>query len=640
MIVEQQTKRKALITSGAVFTLGLLVILVFSEKNMILLKNLFNEGFSDELLREQLQGFGWRGYLITGALAALQVICTFLPSEPIQVLAGFTFGFPIGLLCCMVGVLIGSTLIYMLQKSFGDRLRGFFIKKLSLDLEKIAHSSKITLIILALYCMPAIPYGMICFFAASIGISYRRFITLMMLGALPSVCIGVALGYMTIVSDWVVTVCIFAILILIGIIIFYKKDVLFSKLNSYADVNKKLPKNRVREANSFVMAILYYAVKLYFFICGVQVKSVNKVGEPEKPSIILCNHGSFVDFFYAAAMLWKIKPHFIAARLYFYNTYLGWLLRTVGAFPKSMFAVDMENVRNCFTVLRNKEYLAMMPEARLSTAGRFEDIQENTYSFIKKAGVNVYTLKINGGYLSDPKWGKGFRRGAVVETELDILYTAEQIKELSLDRVKQGINQRLYYDEFEWLKQHPEIHYQSRCMAEGLENILMTCPVCKQKHTITTKKDKVFCERCGYLTKIDDRYSFSEGFRFANLAEWYDWQKELMESEITADEAYSLSSKVELRLPGSGKGLTRHGGYGICTLNRDGLIYSGTKDGKEVELHFSLQRIYRLLFGAGENFEIYDGAEILYFVPEEKRSAVDWYIVSMILHDKIAKLAA
>jgi 1-acyl-sn-glycerol-3-phosphate acyltransferase len=540
----------------------------------------------------------------------------------------------------MGGVLLGSTLVYMLHKSFGDRLRRFFIKKLNLDLEKIAHSGKVTLIILMLYYLPAIPYGMICFFTASMGMSYRRFIALTALGTLPSVCIGVALGHMTVVSDWVVSVCIFAGLILLVMVIFWKKEGLFSKLNSYADANKKVPQNRVRETNSFVMTIMYYAVKLYFFICGVQVKSVNKVGEFVKPSIILCNHGSFVDFFYAAAMLWKSKPHFIAARLYFYNTYLGWLLRTLGAFPKSMFATDMENARNCFTVLRNKWHLAMMPEARLSTAGRFEDIQDNTYSFIKKAGVNVYTLKINGGYLSDPKWGKGFRRGAVVETELDILYTTEQIKSLSQEQVNQGINQRLFYDEFAWLQQHPEIHYRSKRMAEGLENILMTCPVCKQKHTIATKGDKVFCEHCGYLTSLNDRYEFNADFQFANIAEWYDWQKALMESEIADDEQYALSSKVELRLPGSGKGLTRHGGEGVCTLNRDGLTYFGTKDEETVELHFSIQRIYRLLFGAGENFEIYNGSEILYFVPEEKRSAVDWYMASMILHDKAMKLAA
>ena len=276
----------------------------------------------------------------------------------------------------------------------------------------------------------------------------------------------------------------------------------------------------------------------------------------------------------------------------------------------------------------------MMPEARLSTTGRFEDIQESTYSFIKKSGVNVYTIKIDGGYLADPKWGKGFRRGSVVEAELDMLYTAEEVKSLTLEEMKQGIEERLSYDEFRWLEQRPELHYRSARMAEGLENILTTCPVCGKKHILTTKKDKIYCKDCGYLTSLNDRYSFDDKFRFRDLSQWYDWQMALLRKEITENENYTLSSNVELRLPGNGKSLTRYGGSGICTLNRQGLTYTGTKDGEEVELHFSLQRIYRLLFGAGENFEIYDGTEILYFVPEEKRSAVQWYMASMILHDE------
>lgn len=396
---------------------------------------------------------------------------------------------------------------------------------------------------------------------------------------------------------------------------------------------KKTSKNKVRDVNGFVMTVVYYAVRVYFFLCGIQVKTVNKVGKPEKPSIILCNHGSFIDFIYAAALIRKNKPNFIVARLYFYNTYLGWLLRTVGAFPKSMFATDLENAKNCLTVLREKNHLAMMPEARLSTTGRFEDIQDSTYSFIKRAGVSVYTIKLCGDYFADPKWGKGFRRGAVVEAELDLLYTAEQVKSLSPEQLKQGIDARLSYNEFEWLEQRPKIRYRSRHMAEGLENILTTCPVCNRKYTLSTKKNQVFCEHCGYLTSVNGRYGFDEDFRFQNFAQWYDWQKAILEKEILENPNYSLSAKVELRLPGTGNGLTRHGGQGVCTLSREGLTYEGTKDGNSVRLHYPIQRVYRLLFGAGVNFEIYDGSEILFFVPEEKRSAVQWYMASMILHD-------
>ena len=397
---------------------------------------------------------------------------------------------------------------------------------------------------------------------------------------------------------------------------------------------KAPPSNKVQPVNGFLMNLLYFGVRVYLFLCGVRVKTVNQIGKPEAPSIVLCNHGSFIDFIYAAALLRKRKPHFIVARLYFYHKLLGTLLRKVGAFPKSMFAMDLENAKNCLTVLKNGEILAMMPEARLSTTGRFEDIQGSTYSFIKKAGVTVYTVKIGGDYLADPKWGKGFRSGSVVEAELDLLYTAQQVQSLSLPQLQRGIEERLAYNEFQWLGQRPELCYRSPRMAEGLENILSVCPVCKGKYTLTTQKDKILCAHCGPLTTLDRRYRFTGEFLFEDLTQWYDWQMALLEKEIGENPDYALTSKVELRLPGDGSCLTRHSGWGSCTLNRNGLTYSGTKDGETVELHFSLQKIYRLLFGAGVNFEIYDGTQILFFVPEEKRSAVDWYMASKILHDR------
>ena len=170
---------------------------------------------------------------------------------------------------------------------------------------------------------------MICFLAASLGMSYRRYITVTMFGSLPSACIGVGLGYIAIMSDWIVTVCIFAVLILFTGVIVWKKDILFEKLHSYAKHHKGVVQNKVRSVNGFLMTVLYCAVRVYLSLCGVRLKTINKIGKPEEPSIILCNHGSFIDFIYAAALLRKYRPHFIVARLYFYHTILGWLLRQV-----------------------------------------------------------------------------------------------------------------------------------------------------------------------------------------------------------------------------------------------------------------------------------------------------------------------
>ncbi len=397
---------------------------------------------------------------------------------------------------------------------------------------------------------------------------------------------------------------------------------------------KHSSKTAVQKCNPFLITVLYGGVRAYCFLRGIRIKERNKIqGQPKGPAVVLCNHGSFIDFIYAGSMLLKSRPHFVVARLYFYHKWLALLLRKLGAFPKSMFAMDIESTKNCMQVLKNGEVLVMMPEARLSTAGRFEDIQENTFSFLKKMQVPVYTVKLQGDYLADPKWGSGIRRGARIEAELDILFTAEQLEDLSVEQIRKGVEDRLYYDEFQWLAGHPNVRYRCKTLAEGLENILTTCPVCGEKYTLSTKGRDIFCKNCGKLTSLDDRYQFTGDFQFAHLGEWYDWQVQQLEEEILGNPDYVLESKVEFRSPGQGDSLTRHSGEGVCRLDRNGLEYIGTKDGENCHLQFPMENIYRLLFGAGENFELYRFQEIYYFRPEVRQSSVEWYMASRILSD-------
>ena len=102
----EKSEHRLLIVVCVSVVIALLVLFALSGGNMTILKNLFKEELSREEVRDLLNDFGWRGYITISALSALQVICTLLPAEPVQVLSGFTFGFPVGLLCCMVGVLL------------------------------------------------------------------------------------------------------------------------------------------------------------------------------------------------------------------------------------------------------------------------------------------------------------------------------------------------------------------------------------------------------------------------------------------------------------------------------------------------------------------------------------------------------
>jgi len=628
-------KRKifALITISVIFVL--ILWMCFSGGNYEIVKSVFDDELSNEEIHERLLGLGIRGYATVSILAMLQVVFTFLPAEPIQVVTGVAFGFPVGFFCCSIGVLLGNTAIFMLYKIFGNQMKEYFSSNLNINIEKAAKSKRFAAIILILYFLPAIPYGMICFLAASFGMKYPRFIMITLLGSIPSVCIGVGLGHLAIATSWIISLIVFAVLLVAIIVLSINRKVIFEKLNNYIDKPQYSSKTTVRKYKSSRLTIPYIISRIVFFLRGVKVKYINEVGEIESPSIVLCNHGSFIDFAYAGTLLRKKSPNFIVSRLYFYNKRLGNLLRSFGCFPKSMFALDIESAKNCVRVLREGGVLAMMPEARLSTVGKFEDIQPGTYAFLKKSAVTVYAIKIEGDYFASPKWGNGIRRGALVEAKLQLLITKEELAVLETDEIKKKVENRLYYNEFEWLKTKENVRYRSAKLAEGLENILTRCPKCKQKYTIFTKRRDVFCEKCGKLATINNRYLFDTDAPFENFADWYEWQTDLIRDQMSKNPDFSLSAEVELKMRSDdGKKMLQHAGRGEVIFDSSGLTYRGIKHGEHVEIHFPIQNIYRILFGAGEDFEIYVGQEIYYFVPDEKKSCVDFYIASMLIKNE------
>lgn len=628
--MNRTTKVKLIATLSLIPILIGLGFFLFTGENIEILKTVFSKDLTNEEIQDHLAGFGIRGQITLSILSMLQVIIAVLPAEPVQVVAGLTFGFWIGVLICIIGVFVGNTVIYVLYKIYGDKLQDFFSHKLALDFDNTKTSSKVTLVIFILYFLPAIPYGAICFLAATLGMKYPRYITVTVLGAIPSVCIGVGLGHIALASSWIISVAVFAVLLILLGFVVAKKDYFVGLINNYMKKEKKpySSKTVVRKYSSKKLSVAYVIFR-FLMLGKLKFKMTKKVDKIEHPSIVLCNHGAFNDFCYAGSLIRQESPNFIVNRYYFYKKLLGNLMRSFGCFPKSMFVMDTESAMNCVRVVKGGGVLAMMPEARLSTVGRFEDIQESTYAFLKKMGVTVYTIKIHGNYLAKPKWGGKMRHGSLVEAELDILFTPDELERLELSQIKERVESALYYDEFEWLKTHPEVHYRSKKLAEGLENVLSRCPECLSKYSIVTKGKTVRCEKCGLETELSDRYEFKDFKPFINFADWYDWQCEKILAEIEANPDFELSSKVELRHASKdGKTFLTLAGEGVCTLNRNGLTYIGTEYGENIEKTFPLSRIYRLLFGAGEDFEIYDGKEIYYFTPEERKSCVDWYIAS------------
>ncbi|MBE5738947.1 MAG: hypothetical protein E7354_04395 [Clostridiales bacterium] len=609
-----------------------LAFFLFSGDNFDVLKEIFSTSATKEQVQNSIEKLGIRAYIVVLIISMLQVVLTFVPAEPLHVISGISFGLWKGMAVCLIGILIGNTIVYLLYKIYGARLTDYFAANVDFDFSSAGASNRLALIVIILYCLPAIPYGIICFFAASMGMKYHKYIFITGIGAIPSLFLDVGLGHLTMSTSWTISIIVFVVIIILLILMCKYKTQIFAKVNEFVRRSREKAQNKVGKYNPFVYWCASSLV-LATIRSKVKIKLKNNVGKLSKPCIVLSNHGSFFDFVYSGKLLYKEQPHFIVARMYFHHKWLRFILERTGAFPKSMYSTDIDNVKNCLKVMSGGGVLAMMPEARLSTIGRFEDIQDATYKFIQKVNVPVYTIKINGGYLAKPKWGNKIRKGAVVEAELNQLFGDGESQTISLAEVKARVDEALTFNEWEWLDNHPEIRYKTKTIAEGLENVLIVCPKCGSKYSLTTSRNHIACEHCDLSVDMDNRYAL-HGVEFKNIAEWYDWQCDVFRKELKKKK-FALESEVELRhLSENGKRCTRYAGKGVCTLDREGLKYVGTQDGTKIEKFFPLENIHRILFGAGEDFEIYDGKELYYFVPENKRSSVAWYIVSGLLKEK------
>jgi uncharacterized membrane protein YdjX (TVP38/TMEM64 family) len=632
---KRKIKRKIFTGLSFAVLLGLIMWFLLYGENIEIIKSVISGEVKQEDVQDTLHELGIRGYLTIVILSMLQVILMFLPAEPVQVLAGLSFGIPVGLLCCITGVILGFTVIFIAYKIYGERISKHFDKKLDIDIREYGNSGILTLVVLILYFLPAIPYGMICFVCATMKMKYGRYILINTLGAIPSELIGIALGHMAMSTSWITSLVVFIVLmVLLGVVMSRREKIMdAAKAFIKRKANQKEGRHSVRKYRPWRINLPYIVSRICLF---GKVKCIyeNRVGTPEKPSIVLINHGAFIDFVYAGSILRKYGPHFIVARLYFYHHFLASVLSGVGCFPKSMFTLDIESAKNSVKVLREGGMLAMMPEARLSTVGRFEDIQPQTYAFIKKSGVTVYCIKLEGDYLAKPKWADKIRRGSVVYTTFDTLITKEELENMDVEQIKARVEGALYYDEYDFLDAHPEIKYKTKNMALGLENVLTLCPGCNKRYTMKSEKNRIFCS-CGMTAELDERYKFKNSYPFEKITDWYDYQTENFRKILEDDPDFELSSRVTYHLPSKdGKSLTYKAGEGVATLSRKGLLYKGTRDGEEYTKLFELENIYRLLFGAGENFEIYEGKEINYFRPEILSSSVDFYILSRLLKEK------
>lgn len=145
--------------------------------------------------REWVDSYGIWGRLIFIGMVILQVIIAFIPGEPIELAAGYGFGFLEGTLLTLTGFLVGSLIVFLLVKKLGIRLVNvFFDHKTIQKFSFLADARKTKTLAFLLMLIPGTPKDFLSYFAGLTTISLKSWMLIVAIGRLPSLISSTATG--------------------------------------------------------------------------------------------------------------------------------------------------------------------------------------------------------------------------------------------------------------------------------------------------------------------------------------------------------------------------------------------------------------------------------------------------------------
>ena len=163
-----------------------------------------------ELLQRQLESLGIGGWVAFLGIQVIQVVVAMIPGEPIEILAGILYGPLWGTLTCMLGIFIGSIIVYLLVRKLGMPIVSIFIDPEKFqNLRILQDERRFERIAFLLFFIPGTPKDLLTWAAGLIHIRPLRFFILSTIARLPSILTSTLAGTTMLSGDFSTTVLIF-----------------------------------------------------------------------------------------------------------------------------------------------------------------------------------------------------------------------------------------------------------------------------------------------------------------------------------------------------------------------------------------------------------------------------------------------
>ncbi|MBZ9621767.1 TVP38/TMEM64 family protein [Clostridium sp. FP2] len=147
------------------------------------------------ILKEVIRSYGNFSILVFILMQVIQVVVFFIPGEFIQVAGGYIFGTFLGGIISLMGITLGSIVVYFISNNYGKLL----VEKLILNkkvkfFRKILKAGSKKFVVFIFYLIPGIPKDALAYICGVSDISFKDFFIYSTLGRIPGIFISSYFG--------------------------------------------------------------------------------------------------------------------------------------------------------------------------------------------------------------------------------------------------------------------------------------------------------------------------------------------------------------------------------------------------------------------------------------------------------------
>lgn len=179
-----------------------------------------------EAFRQYVDGFGVWGKLVFVGMVFLQVIVALIPGEPLELMAGYIFGTWEGTLLSMVGILLGSWVVFALVRRLGPKfVQVFFPEKELKRLAFLKDPRKSRVLTFILMTIPGTPKDLLSYFVGLTPLKTWQWLLIVAISRIPSLMTSTVSGAAAGEENYILAAVVFALTVIasgIGIV-YYRK---------------------------------------------------------------------------------------------------------------------------------------------------------------------------------------------------------------------------------------------------------------------------------------------------------------------------------------------------------------------------------------------------------------------------------